>query len=601
MSRNGFSVPKILVLIPLLAALIALVACGGDATSTPQPTATPTAAAVPPTPTPTTAAVEPTATTAAPMATPTRRPATPTPTPAPTPTPTPAFATSEIDQLVIATAPFLYDSLMPWAVASISPTIHMMMESLLSIDINTGVDTPRLATKWELSDDGLEWTLTLREGVPFHSDWGEFTANDVDHTLERLTSEESVNTNNRLFGQALEQVEVVDDYKIVLRLTKPGPDLNYDMSGKAGGFVISNQRQWREEGEEGFLAGPAGTGPWRYVDWSANGFTLVERVEDHYRITPEFRELRMNLAPEAATKLAMLLTGEAHIVDLPKDLQEEALSRGFSRITGTFPSGTPWYWIMGGLYFETPDALDTEEALTDIRVREAINRAIDRQEMIETIFHGRGEIATHVSFQSFLQGWDTAYPEEWESKYGFDPDRARELLSEAGYADGFKLKLYDIPWGGAPEIHQVVEAVALYLQDVGIDATIESVDFGVTQDKLRNKRLHGYILPQAPYGARPSAAHAFFLNYSGGGFVAYEDELLDERFETLEVTAPLDQRDNILRDISRQIFDNYGEIALFHTFFEAIIDPNVVADYPIPGNYSSPFTHTEHIVAARSR
>ena len=568
---NGSPGIRALWLLPLLAALLFLVACGDDATSTPLPTATPTA-------------VSPTAT--------------PTPTPAPTATPTPSFATSGVDQLVIAMAPLLHDSLLPWRGVVATPAMWGMMEFLLAKNLETGAYEARLATAWDLSGDGLAWTLNLRENVPFHFDWGEFTAADVVHTLDMLTSDQSITANSSTWRNALESKEIVDDHNLVLHLTRPGPDLIFQMA-VAGSNVNHSKAQWDSEGDDGLLDGPAGTGPWQYLDWAAGDFSLLERVEDHWRKTPEFKELRIQVATEDATRLAMLLGGEAHITDLPTDIQEEALSRGFQRITSTFPSGTPWYFFFGGQYYVTPESLDPDEPLTNIKVREAINRAIDREEIIETIFQGRAELSTHVSFHPSLQGWDSSWTDRWPDLYGFDPDKARELLTEAGYPDGFDLELYDIPWGGAPEIHQVVEALALYLQDVGINATIQSVGFEVTQDDLTNKNLHDHLLPQAPYSQYPSAQHARFLNFSEGGFVGFEDEFLDGKFNELDVTHDLNVRDRIVREIGEHVFVNYGEISLFHTFFEAIVDPDVVGGYPVPGNVSAKYTHTEYITAAQ--
>jgi ABC-type transport system substrate-binding protein len=576
MSYNRLLSPRFLIFVPLLLVLMIAVACGEDATATPRPTATaqPTATAVPP-----------------------------TLTPMPTATLAPSFTTSSVDQLVLATSPWLHDSILPWKVCCMSANLWPVFEALITQDPETGFYVAGLATEWSIGADLRSWNFKLREGIPFHQEWGEVTAKDIRHAFEMTTLDESLASNAGLFRDMVgdaENVEIVDDYNVVFHLTKPGPDLEYDFSGKAGTLMLYSKDQWDAGGVDGLLRDmTAGTGSWRLADWESVNFTLLERVEDHWRKTPEFKEQKVLISQEQATKLAMLLTGEAHMSDLTKDLQEDALAAGMELVVGNFPSGHPYMFYMGGLYSQTPDKYDESNPLTNVKVREALNRAIDRQELIDTIFYGRASMATHHGYQPSYQGWDDSWTERFGGMYGFDPVRARELLTEAGYPDGFELEVYDYAWGGAPEINQLAEAVGQYLTNIGIDVKILSTEYQEARQNILGKTLGVRIGPWAPWSARPTAPITYMLHDSEGAFGIYEDEFIDGKFDELDASTDYDARSAILREVGERLFTQYAEIPLVYTFFEVVVDPNVIGNYPLSGNFTGSWTETEYITAAK--
>ena len=595
--------PRVLLFVPLLLVLIAAVACGEDATSTPRPTATsvPTATAVPPTPT--TAAVEPTATLAPTKraATATPRP-TATPLPTPLPSPTPGFATSSVDQMRVAMGPQTHESNLLYKITSRLPMNMPMMESLLTVDRFTGVPIPQLATKWEMQSDAKAWTFFLREDVPFHFGWGEFTAQDVRHMYQIIVqTPDSISTDGstwRTLIEKQEDIELIDDHTVKMNLTKADSEVNFHMSGRAGNMFLISKAQWDAEGEEGLIRKPAHTGSWQYVNREISQFILFERVEDHWRRTPEFKELKIIISSEDSTRLAMALTKEAHAVDLPKDLQEEALSRGWRRVVSPL-SGTPFVFFFGGVYFATPEKMDPDVPLTNRKVREAMHRSIDRHEIIETIFHGRAAIAPLHTHISSMPGWDPGWLERFEDEYGYDPERAKELLADAGYPDGFDMKLYNYPAPGYPEQVQLTEALHQYFSDIGINVSLVDTDYGFARKKWRGFELRSEMLVNGPYGAWLPSVLEPLMHGNDAFFPSYTHPFIGEKLAELDASTDPEERDQILVDIGEHLYTEYAVLPIVNIFDEYIIDPDVIAEYNTPGNMDSPWSHLEYVVAAK--
>jgi ABC-type transport system substrate-binding protein len=225
------------------------------------------------------------------------------------------------------------------------------LETLLDLDPKTGAFIPRLAEKWEASPDRTEWTLFLRKGVPFHFGYGEFTARDVVHSHALMRREEAVATFVGIWRNVAE-VKVINDYQVVFRMKAPSTTLPYALS-RSGDLRMVSKAQWDQEGLAGFEKRPAGTGSYRYVSRQLGQSIVFERVENHWNgIRPAFKELEIRLVPEESTRLAMLLKGEAHIVDLSRALQEDAEKRGMQILAASLAA--EWVSIYFGGQYHIP-------------------------------------------------------------------------------------------------------------------------------------------------------------------------------------------------------------------------------------------------------
>jgi len=269
-------------------------------------------------------------------------------------TPTPTLAQeAKVRRVVFGSAGFT-ESNRFWTIARPEHLQYdPFLETLLDLDPKTGEYTPRLAEKWEVSPDLKEWTFYLRKGVQFHYGFGEFTAKDVAHSHALIVREDSTAGSAPLWREA-EEVKVVNDYQIVFRMKRPMSIIPY-LASRASELRIVSKAQWDNEGLEGFEKRPAGTGSYRYVGRKTGISVEYERVDNHWGEKPDFKELEIRIVPEETTRLAMLMSGEAQIVDLPRELQKNALSKGMKVISSSQP--VDWMTIyFGGQYYMPGDA-----------------------------------------------------------------------------------------------------------------------------------------------------------------------------------------------------------------------------------------------------
>ena len=599
MARNRRFSPNYLLLVPLLIVLIIAVGCGEDATSTPLPTNTPTTAPATPVPTVVQATSTPTAT---PTPPPTR---TPTPTAAPLPTPTPGFFSSaKVDRLVFSHAGATNEANVASMGVVVDSQLRPMHETLINTDVDGLAYVPQLATKWEMRPDAMAWTFWLQEDVPFHSGFGEFTAKDVVHSWEVATLEDAVCHDaapwRKLLGSA-QNFEIVNDHEVVYNLTRAEPDLDWHLSTKLGCMYMYSKAQWDEDGRDALMARPAGTGSYQFMERKLGASLLFERVEDHWRQTPEFKELMLAFVSEEATRLAMILTGEAHIVQLARDLHPEAISRGNKVVTANLAI-RPAILFFGGQYYLTPEKFDPDLPFADVKVREAMVRAIDRQEIIDEIFYGQAVNGYFNYNVASEQGWDPSWNTRAPDLYGYDQERSMELLAEAGYADGFEFTLYVNKWGSMPEWVPMLEALAIMWENVGLTVNMVETEFGRVREEYRDKASHGKMWGWPGGAARPPHL-GYTVGYQssaeeGGVVFAYESAAIDEVLERLGATIDPVQREQLQRQVGEELLVNYSSLPLFANATQAIIDPEVVADYKLPGVYYG-YSHLEYIVAAR--
>ena len=623
--------PRFLVLITVMMVLLIAVACGEDATATPRPTATSVPTTAPPPATPTTAAMEATATPTKPAATSTPRPTTkpgeptstplpptptsaptatrpaatklPTPTPVPTPepTPTPGFVTSSVDRLVVATPLVANESGLIWLGSASHTHMQPMFETLIGVDHKTGQSIPRLATAWEQSADGMDWTFDLQKGVQFHFGWGELTVEDVVHTWSIVTREDSIASETPKWQRWIRDENdftIHNSHSITFNMQEFEPDLIFVLTAKLGIWLLQSKALWDAEGEEGLSKKGAGTGPYHFKSRQLGVGVLYEREENHWRKTPEFRELSLLYVPEDATRLAMLLTKEAPITETTRDLQPQAVENGFKVVTAA-TTGTPIISFFGGLYFSTPDKINDNDPFLDVKVREAMNRAIDRQEIIDTIYDGQA-IPAYLHFNKpEWDGWDPGWVERGPELYGFDIEKAKQLLADAGYPDGFDMTLYYFPLPGAPELLPISEAMIQYWEAVGINAQLVSVDYPVVRAKFREKNLHSEMFTFNPGSSRPPAVGFRLYNYTPDTCCStYLHPEFDGLLGRLLPETDADTRDRLIREAAEYHFTRYTSLPILFVPFQVLVDPEVIEDYSFSGSYIG-LTDFEYVVAAK--
>ena len=379
----------------------------------------------------------------------------------------PALAADSSKTLRYAAGSFGEESMDPTR-TSISASLGLvgpLWDWLTEIDA-AGKLSPGLALSWKPGEDGKSWTFKLRPGVKFH-DGSEMTAEDVQFTLmEGFRRPKAKASRVRQFRKGIKDVKVVDRHTVTVITAKPWPTFPYDMSFQPGieGIVLP-KAYIKKVGWDGFAQKPVGTGPWKFVKHEVGNFIEFEAVKDHWRKSPNFDRLRTVLVKEAATRVAMLKTGQVDVARISLDEVQDVTKAGFKIAEDPQPTSVRIH--LYATYY------DKAGPVKDVRVRQALNLAVNRQEILDTLLHGKGKPAAVFPSSPISIG----YPADLKP-YPYDPAKAKKLLAEAGYPNGFSIKLFALPTGGFTQYLQLAEIVAGYWEAIGVKTSIVPTDIG---------------------------------------------------------------------------------------------------------------------------
>jgi ABC-type transport system substrate-binding protein len=527
-------------------------------------------------------------------------------------------AKAKLERLRIAVAPLGYDTNFSW-LQSLSGQLDKRpaLEYLVGIDRNTGAYIPELAETWDMAPDGKHWTITLRKGIKFHEHWGEFTARDVRHAVSLITQPESVATAASFWRNVLgvtktdsveevarkveQGVETVDDYKVVFHLKQVVPEFVDNISANRE-LAMESKARWDAGGKELYGQKVVGTGPFEFVERKVGSHVLYKRVENHWRKTPEYKELEFRWVPEGVTRLASLLAGEVHISDVDRVLQKDAMAKGMKISTSKLPA-MQLQWHFGGTYFASPDKLDLKVPFVKPEVRQAMNMAINRQALAENLLSGKVQPHRVMGYHPQLSSaiwpgiWNPDWDKRFEERFGYDPVKAKALLAQAGYPQGFEFTLYLYTLPGLPEIVDIGQAMALDFQAIGLKPKLVEVEFSRVRELYRTKSIHGALFPSRHAAQALEVARNVHKSKDSVGYW-YEHPFIDERLEALGKVVEPAERARLLQEIGDHKFNEFAEIPLFWLFAEAAVNPKYVAEYTFPGVITGFFTHLEYVKLA---
>jgi ABC-type transport system substrate-binding protein len=509
--------------------------------------------------------------------------------------PMPASA-AQVKRLTFASAGF-HESNRFW---TISRPDHLQFEpfweTLMGLDPKTSEPIPALATKWEHSPDYKEWTFHLRKGVQFHNGYGEMTAADVVHSHSLLMRKDSTSTL-RPFWATAEEVKPVDKYTVLFRFKGPVmPSSMVFAASRSGDLRVSSKAQWDKEGVEGYDKRPAGTGPFMYGSRQTGLNIVYRRNDNHWSGNKvDYEELEFRIAREEATRLALLLSGDVHIADLPRELHKEALSKGLKR----FASSLPVDWVslyFGGMYFLPGDKdFKKEVPWTDKKVRQAMNVAINRKELLNTVFAGRASLAYVSLWAPNSEGWSPQWESRFNELYAFNPEKAKQLIKEAGYKPGqIKVKLLAFTEPGESEGPAIADAVAIYWKNVGINSEVEMHDWSKIRNMFRKKTIHCCVWPNI-IGWRPSDTGVRNFYIDKGNNHHYEHEFIAKTFAEVSQSSDAAHRSKLLRSIGDHLQEEFADIPLFWFRNEVFANGKIVGDWVYPGPAAGRSSHFERI------
>lgn len=381
------------------------------------------------------------------------------------------------------------------------------------VDINVAEDgttsiVPSLAESWDISADGLEYTFHLRQGVKFHNG-NDFTAEDVAYTFHRLlTVEGGINTefidqvkgaNELLEGTAdtLEGLEVVDDYTVKITLKEPYAAFLACISSP--GVSIYDSEATEAAGDQ-FGLDPSvtvGTGPFKFTSWTLNDQLVLTRYDDYWKGASALPGVVVKIIPDTETQTMMFENGELDVIDL--DFVADAMDR----FEATYPDQIVEGNRVGITYLTMNQNI---EPFNNVQVRKAVQMAIDKQAILDALYGGRGQVE-HGIFPHGLIGFN---PDQEAIPY--DPEAAKALLAEAGYADGFTMELA-ADSSSSDTTTMALEIIKEQLAEVGINAEIKNYDEATWLDTRKAGELGSFLATwTADFNDPDNFIYTFFGN-----------------------------------------------------------------------------------------
>lgn len=447
---------------------------------------------------------------------------------------------------------------------------------------NTNV-VPGLAESWEIAPDGLSYTFKLRQGVKFH-DGTDFNAEAVKFNFDRwmdksnpLHNKEGYEYYNDMFGgykgdenHVIKSVDVVDPYTVKFTLNRPlAPFIqNLGMST----FAIASPTALKEKGPEKFNEEPVGTGPFVFKEWKRNDTITLEKNPNYWNQGfPKLDKLVFKVIPENTARLTALTSGEIDLMDglNPDDAQSVKDNPELQLILR--PSMN-----IGFVGFNVE-----KKPLDNPKVREALAYAINKPAIVEAFFAGLGEPAVNPMPPS-LWGWNGNIKDR-----EFNLDKAKQLLAEAGYPNGFKIKFWamPVPRPYMPDGVKIAEAIQQDLKKIGVEAEIVTMEWATYLEKTKAGEQEMFMLGWTGDNGDPDNFLATLLdknNIGGNNRTRYASEETHKLLIAAQSATTKEEREKLYQQAQEIIFKDVPMVPLAHSTPALAAKKNVINYKPHP-------------------
>jgi ABC-type transport system substrate-binding protein len=431
---------------------------------------------------------------------------------------------------------------------------------------------PGLAESWDVSADGLKYTFHLRKDAKFHN--GDvLTADDVIYTFDRMLNPETkaLNTDfldmiagakDRMDGNATSTsgLKKIDDNTVEITLAAPFAPFLANLATPAGS--IFSQKATEAAGKD-FGVKPVGTGPFKMDNWTFNSEIQLSAFDDYFRGKPQFDKLIMKIVPEPQTMALMFKKGDLDVLDLDFSRSQIPEFQNDAQWKDQIVSGPR----VGTYYMSINEKIPPFE---NPKVREAIMYAIDRQILIDKLYYGTGTPAKGILAPG-LAGFNPDLP-----GFEYNPEKAKALLAEAGYPDGFAMELTQS--ANSPSTLKVNEALQAMLADVGITAEIKQMDSAAWSATRKEGKLGSYFSSwSADYNDPDNFIYTFFApQNSAARSWNYENKEVQDNLEKARTMTDMAARYKLYQDIENQIVNkDFAFVPMFHLDHLFVVQPKV--------------------------
>lgn len=435
-------------------------------------------------------------------------------------------------------------SLMPNAI--VDWTTNIQIAHLFDRAMNYDPEQNNEITPWlcELENiDDLTWEVTLvRDDITFHSG-NVLTANDFKSAIDWARDPENESHYLERWDQ-FEEVTVVDDLTFRIQTRDPFPLIPQRLVE-----LHPIDTQYIEEvGYEEYEANPSGTGPFKFVEWARGEYLLLDRNENYWRNDVSIEEVEFRFSPEFSTRLASLLTGELDVVkDIPVDSIPTVENSDNARIEAIPSSRINYVALVNNR---------EDSVFTDVRLRQAVNYGVDVDGIIAGIFQGQ---ATRMAGP--LSGLNPDVNPDI-TPYPYDPDRARALIEEAGYAPGELVVTMDAPQGRYPMDTDAALAIAASLGEVGITVEVQYNEWGTHLDKIVNRQTGDmFYLGWGP--ALDAMGTLAFLFVGDSTYSSYHNPEVEPLITEATQTVDPEARTELWHQVQQMVYDDAGWLFLW--------------------------------------
>lgn len=413
-----------------------------------------------------------------------------------------------------------------------------------------GNPAPSLAESWSASEDGLSYEFVLRQGAKFHNG-DTVTADDVSFSFQRYRG-----AAHSLLKERVAAVETPDPSRVVFRLKTPWPDFITFYTVASGAGWIVPRKYVEKVGEDGFKKAPIGAGPYRFVSFTPGVELVLEAFEQYWRKPPSVKRIVLRVIPDESTRLAALKNGEVDIAySIRAELAEELQRTPGLTLRPTVGSA-PYY-----LYF--PEQWDPKSPWHDQRVRLAAKYALDYNTINKALTLGYSHITGSVIPENF-EFYEKLSPPV------YDPEKARQLLAEAGFPNGFDAGFYTCDSAYA----NLAEAVVNDLTQMGIRARLRPLERAAFFKGYAEKKFRNII--QGASGAFGNAATRLEEFVVKGGNYAYGSyPEIDELFPLQAVEMDRTKRAAILTKMQHLLDDRAMYVSIWQLAFISGVGPRV--------------------------